>query len=192
MGTDVDLFISIGHEIARPVNEIYWSLFQYCESHGLSPEAQNVSMRIRRNGIKVDLVSGRKQLGSTDHTLFKRKRDAWAQTNVGKHIELVRESGRTREIRALKIWRQLNHLDFPSFYLELTSIAAMKQSRPGFLAANVSTVLSYLADSLLNARVIDPANTNNIISEDLDLNEKRAVANAARLSLQRNWEQVLW
>jgi len=38
----------------------------------------------------------------------------------------------------------------------------------------------------------DPANTNNVISDDLDLDEKRAVMNAARVSLQRNWEQVIW
>jgi hypothetical protein len=192
LGTDVDLFISISHAIGTPVNEIYWNLFGHCETGGLNPEAQNVSMRVVRNGIKVDLVPGRKQLGGTDHTLYKRKEDTWVQTNVGKHIELVRESGRTSEIRVVKIWRQLHRLDFPSFYLELTTIEALKQGRAGSLAANVATVFRYLAESFVNARVVDPANTNNVISDDLDLDEKRAVMNAARVSLQRNWEQVIW
>jgi hypothetical protein len=193
LGTDVDLFISLRDVPGKGVKEIYWSLFQFCADRGLKPQAQNVSIRIKCNGVQVDLVPGRKQSGNTtDHTLYRRKKDSWVQTNVLEHIKVVAGSGRTDEIRAMKIWRERNHLDFPSFYLELMTIEALKGNRSKGLAERVGEVLRHIAERFMQARVVDPANTNNVISDDLELDEKRAVMNAARISLQRPWEQVLW
>ncbi len=191
LGTDVDVFISLDH--VQTVKEIYWSLLQFCAQRGLRPQAQNVSIRVESNGLHVDLVPGRKQKGhTTDHTLYRRKKDSWVQTNVLEHIKVVASSGRADEIRALKVWRERNHLDLPSFYLELTTIEALKYTRSPSLAERVRTVLQYLANGFMQARVIDPANTNNVISDDLDLTERRAIMNAARTALQRDWEQKLW
>jgi len=193
LGTDVDIFISLRDVPRKGMKEIYWSLFQFCADRGLKPQAQNVSVRVKSNGVQVDLVPGRKQAGNTtDHTLYRRKKDSWVQTNVLQHIKVVAGSGRTDEIRAMKIWRERNHLDFPSFYLELMTIEALKGNRSNGLAERVGAVLRHIAERFMQARIVDPANINNIISDDLDLNEKRAVMNAARISLQRNWEQVIW
>jgi hypothetical protein len=46
---------------------------------------------------------------------------------------------------------------------------------------------------MTSARIEDPANTNNILSDDLTDAEKRAVAAAARASLSKQrWEEVIW
>ncbi len=201
LGTDVDLFISL--DCGQPVKDIYWSLFQFCVDRGLRPQAQDVSVRVRSNGLNIDLVPGRlrgedPRAGApaphkpAPHTLYRRKKDRRVQTDVVQHIKVVVNSGRADEIRAVKIWRERNHVAFPSFYLELTIIEVLKHNRSPSLAENVRTVLQYLADGFMQARVIDPANTNNVISDDLDLGEKRAVMNAARTALQRGWEQILW
>jgi hypothetical protein len=61
------------------------------------------------------------------------------------------------------------------------------------LAQNVITVLEYLESTFPAARVIDPANTNNIISNDYTAAEKRAIAEQAKHSRQAaTWEQVIW
>jgi hypothetical protein len=194
LGTDVDLFLSLN--TSQPVKDLYWSLFQYCADHQLRPQPQNVSIRIQSNRLNIDLVPARKQPGNTnDHTLYNRKSDSWVQTNVAEHIRVVSTSGCTTEIRALKIWRELHHLDFPSFYLELTVIAALSGNRSPSLAERVFSILGYLAQKFQNARVLDPANTNNVISNDKDLSieEKRVIALAAEKCLMmRSWEQILW
>jgi hypothetical protein len=192
IGTDVDLFISLGG--TQPVKEIYWSLFQCCVARRLNPQAQNVSVRVQSNGLNVDLVPGRKQAGKTvDHTIYKRKKDSWVQTNVAQHIRVVSNSGRTAEIRALKIWRERNRLDFPSFYLELTTIEALRGSRSYGLAARFLDILRYLTADLSRARVVDPANTNNVISDDLESEEKRAIAaTAEKCLMMRSWGDILW
>jgi hypothetical protein len=201
LGTDIDLFLSLDSN--QPVKDLYWSLFHHCEKTLQRPQVQNVSLRVQSQGIDIDLVPGRKRPGpTTDHTLYRRNKDSWVQTNIAEHIRVVRASGRIAEIRALKIWRELHHLDFPSFYLELTVIAALNGnplfgnsggSRSASLAERVFSILGYLAQKFRGARVLDPANTNNVISDDLSIEEKRAIAVAAqKCVVMRSWEQILW
>ena len=115
------------------------------------------------------------------------------QTNVVRQIRNVVLSGRTDEIRAIKIWRNLRGLDFHSFYLELTVIDALLNLSKRMLAANVETALEYIADELPRRRVIDPANTNNVVSNDLNSEGKDALASAALETLQSShWEHIIW
>ncbi len=157
------------------------------------PRQRNVSVGINFLGAKIDLVPGRLQQGvAYYHSLWKRKTGTWTQTAPAIHINKVRNSGRTREIRAIKVWRKNHNLDFPSFYLELTVLDAL--SGCGWnLAGNVQRALAYIAENLTTARVEDPANTNNVISEDLTYSEKLSVARQAQLSHEeRNWVYTIW
>lgn len=221
LGTDVDLFVSL-HDMNGPsMKEIYWGLHGFLKERGFHPAAGNVAVRVEWDGMKVDVVPGRRRANGEalmdrshlsrkergeggapsastgvtpdeDHTLYRRKADSWMQTNVGEHIRLIAGSGRRVEIRALKIWRARQGLEFPSFYLELTVLEALRGSRKK-IAENVSTVLAYLAERLEDAVVVDPANTNNYVSEDMTKSEKRAVMAAARKAIDmKRWELVLW
>jgi hypothetical protein len=194
LGTDVDVFVSLSEVAGDNMKHIYWSLFQFLADRGLRPQAQNVSVRVERNGTQVDVVPGRKQPGSAgDHTLYRRKKGSWVQTNVAEHIRLVFGSGWTREIRALKIWRERNRLKFPSFYLELTVMKALSGARAEGLAGNVSRAFEYLSDRFVRTQVVDPANSKNVVSDDLNPEEKRVIAVAARKALgMSTWDQVLW
>ena len=191
--TDVDMFISLAPNTTQTLKELYNMLLKRVREKGYNPRAQNVSIGITHNGINVDLVPAKKHQGYTsDHSLYRRKADTWTQTNVDTHIKLVSQSGRTEEIRAIKIWRQLHNIEFTSFYLELTVIEALKGRYTGQPAANVLAVLDYLSNGLVN-RVIDPANSNNVISEDLTISEKISVRSQAKTSrAKQSWGEIIW
>lgn len=177
--TDIDLFISMSDTTTNTLKEIYDTLTDAVRSAGYAPRTQNVSIRIKVNGYTVDLVPGKRQTAFTsDHSLFRTKTGTWTKTNVGTHISTVIAGGRTAESRILKLWRDQNGLDFPSFYIELTTIAALAGSY-GSLSDNVWRVFQYLRDSFANARVVDPANFANILSDDLTVAEKAAIKVAA-------------
>jgi hypothetical protein len=56
----------------------------------------------------------------------------------------------------------------------------------------VLKILEYLRDRFCTARVVDPANTNNIISDDLTAAEKAKVAAAAQQALKATtWDQIV-
>ena len=191
-GTDIDLFISLKHDTRQTLKEIYDSLFQRMSERGFPPKHQNVSMNVKVNGYSVDLVPAKKQDAySEDHSLYRRKADTWTKTNVSRHIAVVRQGGRIFESRILKLWRDQKELDFPSFYLELSTIRAL-YGRTGTLSENVWIVFQYLRDTFANARIEDPANTNNIISDDLTAAEKARVRAAAVQTLTaRDWSEIV-
>jgi hypothetical protein len=192
--TDVDLLISLSSDTPDTLRDIYNSLYQYIQRCGFSARRQDVSIGITYDSVNVDLVPARKHPGHTnDHSLYRRRGDTWTQTNVDQHISLVFNSGRTEEIRAVKIWRQLHAVDFPSIYLELTILHALYGKHSGQPATNTLAVLQYLRDSFSTARVVDPANSNNVISNELFDPGKLAVASAARTSLTKTrWEEIIW
>ena len=187
-GTDIDLFISLSSNTPDTLAQIYNSLFITLTHAGFQPKRQNVSLNIRVGAWDVDMVPAKRhsQYGA-DHSLYSNRSGSWLQTNVGKQIALVSGSGRLDEIRLLKIWRNRRGLDFPSFYLELAVIRALSGARQGNLATNIVTALEFLRDQLANARIIDPANTNNVISDTLDASGKRVVSAAAGAALRSNW-----
>ena len=191
-GTDIDLFISLKSDTTNTLKEIYTTLSNKMREKGYSPRQQNVSINVRVGPYDVDLVPAKHQGGSSeDHSLYRRRADTWTQTNVTKHISAVRNGGRLLETRIVKLWRSQKGLDFPSFYLELATINALSGSRSS-LSQNVWRTFEYLRDNFARSRIVDPANTNNIISDDLTASDKAAIAKAAAQALQAtDWNQIV-
>lgn len=191
-GTDIDLFISLSHKTPETLKQIYESLFETVKAGGYTPRRQNVSINIRVGNIDVDLVPGKQQSYlSQDHSLYRRKADTWTKTNISTHISTVIAGGRARESRILKLWRAQKGLEFPSFYVELAAINGL-EGKNGTLSSNVWTMFQYLRDTFPGARVVDPANTNNVVSDDLCNAEKAAVRAAAIQALSAsNWNHIV-
>lgn len=192
-GTDIDLFISLSEETVETLKDIYDKLFNRMNEKGYSPKRQNVSINITVNGYRVDLVPGKRQnIFSEDHSLYRRRAATWTKTNVATHLNHVRLAGRIGETRILKLWRDQKGLDFPSFYLELSVISALSGQYFGTVSTNVWKVFEYLRDTFSNARVADPANTNNIISHDLTAAERGKIKAAAERALKAsNWNEIV-
>lgn len=180
-GTDIDLFIYLSSSVTMSLKDIYNSLANTLNKNGYIVRKQNVSLGITVNGYDVDLVPAKRQ-GSygNDHSLYRRRVDTWTKTNVSNHIALISGSGRTEEIRIIKLWRKQQGIDFLSFYLELTVIEALRGKRIGDLENNVQAALLYIRDRVAIARVVDPANSSNVLSDDMTTAEKTAIASAAR------------
>ncbi|HZW05442.1 MAG TPA: nucleotidyltransferase [Candidatus Nitrosotalea sp.] len=191
---DVDLFISLKSDTPGTLATNYENLFELAQQSGWSPTRQNVSIGITLDGTKADLVPGRIQPGQVNyHSLYRRKKDSWTQTNVKLHVSTVQNSGRVDEIRALKVWRSLHGLDWPSFYLEMFVIEVLSGKLKGALAANVLATLEQIENSLTTWRIIDPANTNNCVSDDLDAAEKSRIAGVAAASRKEpQWGKIIW
>lgn len=192
--TDLDLFVSLRATTPLSIDKIYRSLARYLKKRGYSIREQNVSIGVEYKNVSIDLVPARRQPRSIyDHTIWRRKAKKWAKTNVHKHVLLVKASGRLDEIRAVKIWRKLRGLDFPSFYLELCVIKALVGYGRHRLAPNVCRVFEYLADEFEEATILDPSNSNNVVSEELTSAEKEEIATAAYQSqIEPYWADCIW
>lgn len=194
LSTDADVFISLSSTTPNTLPEIYDTLFNAFAQAGYQPRKQNVSIRAISSGYKIDLVPGKRQSQyGYDHSIYKKKGNTWAKTNVKTHVSHVANSRRLKEIKLTKIWRELNNLDFPSFYLELVVIDCLSGCSYSDLNGNFWKVLGFLIDDFLDKQYIDPANTNNVISNDLTVSEKQLIQSAAQESRRKqNWGQIVW
>lgn len=202
LASDVDYLVSLTsgcNENSGGLKSIYDSLYDKLSSNYTNTRKQNVSVRININGLEVDITPARKQTGSIhDHWLYVSKSSTRKQTNIQKHIIDVSRSGRTNEIKLIKIWRELNKLDFPSIYLEyllINNILLNKSSDISNLGNNVWHVFTELAkdyDNPLSARIVDPANSTNILSDLLSQTEKNKIISLAKIALSKSdWNQIV-
>lgn len=194
IATDLDLFISLTSTTTNSLEEIYDSLYQRLVNKGIAARKQNVSIGITYNGYKVDLVPAKRQSQyGNDHSLYRRKANSWTKTNIDTHISNVRNSGRKNEIIALKIWRENHKLNFPSIYLEMLTIEALRGRSLNAPAENFLYLLGYIRDNISSEVVLDPANSNNRLSDELSNTEKQLLAQQAKSSLyEQYWESIIW
>jgi hypothetical protein len=194
IGTDADIFLSLSSSTPGTLANMYLTLYNAVTTSGYTARKQNVSIGLTVNGYSIDLVPGRRQSQcGNDHSIYLSKTSSWTQTNVGKHIAHVQSSSRIDEIKILKVWRQLHGLEFASFFLEMAVIDALAYARVGNLAANVLTVLDHIRDNIKTVRYVDPANTNNVISDDCTATGKNTIAaQAAKSRAQQTWERIVW
>lgn len=202
--SDFDLFVSVNYLCPNSLSDIFNTLFNCLVEHGnprgLTVRRQNVSLGIKglkynNTPIDVDIVPAKQQaMNSNYHSLYKSKQDSWTQTNVRTHINHVRNSGRQNFIKLLKIWRECHRLEFPSMNLELSVLEALSGcSYDITLERGFNRVLEYLRDTFSIARLVDPSNTNNIVSNDMTNQEKMLVAQKAREAIAAtNWSSVVW
>lgn len=194
IGTDADVFISLTSSTPDTLEQIYNSLFNAFSQAGYTPRKQNVSIGITAGGYKIDWVPGKRQSQyGNDHSLYKRKTNSWTKTNVKTHVSNVGGSSRLKEIKLAKTWRQLHGLDFPSFYLELAAIDCLGGRSYSDLSGNFWEMLRFFSDEFPSKRYIDPSNTNNVISDDINLTEKTSIQSAAKISIsKKTWEEIVW
>jgi hypothetical protein len=193
LSSHVDILIALNPVPNMEMKGIYWGLVEYLTEHDLRPHTRNVSIQLQSKGLNVDLIPACRDRETSGNLLFNKRTGAAVHTDVAQHVHLVANSGRQQEICALKIWRERSGLDFPSLYLELTVLHALAEERFGQLADNVLAVLRYISTRFEQAVVRDPANSDNIVSNDLSATDKKTVAKAARAALyDENWKKILW
>ena len=204
LASDVDFLVSLTSNCnsnSGGLQSIYESLVTKMETlYPGKARKQNVSVRLNLNGLEIDVTPAKKQTGQINyHSIWVSKLRSWRQTNIQKHITDISQSGRLNEIKVLKIWREIHKIDFPSIYLEyliINNILYNKAKGLDYLAANVWFVLQELAKDSgnpLNSRIVDPANSTNILSELLTPAEKLAIKMKAKEAFSKaTWGEVVW
>lgn len=136
-------------------------------------------------GYHIDVVPGRFIEDSSDvflHVTYGDKKRI--QTNLKTHINHISNSNCVDVIKLVKLWNNRNNLTIRTFILELfvvKSLLGFRQkadSQKAFLK-----VLESFKDDFKNMELIDPANSNNVVSSIMTTSHKNLVAKAAENTL---------
>jgi hypothetical protein len=191
LSSQADVLMLLNPAPGMEIKKVFWGLFEFLSDHDQRPRTRNVSIQLPSKDIAVDVIPAFRSSGG--HTIFNKRTGKAVETDVSGHVHLVGNSGRQQEICALKIWRERNGLDFPSFYLELVALQALEHERFGQVADNVLAALRFLGNRFESLVVRDPANRDNIVSGDLSAPDKRAIVRCAQSALyDENWKKILW
>ena len=175
--SDIDLLLSYAPNTPGSLEEIQRSVADHFIPYG--SRIRNVSVRIIYKGLTVDLVPARRS--NTCDYLWQARFNTWLKTDVAEQTRYVRDSGLIDEILALKIWRRRHALRFPSFLMELAVIHALSAGGP--IAEQFTSLLRFLATDFPTTRLLDPANSNNVVSDLLTEVEKLRIARTASHSV---------
>jgi len=146
-----------------------------------------------QGGFHVDVVPGRALDNSFNYAnLHRTDTKTPLQTSIRVHIDTVSNSGRRDAIRLMKLWRKRKSVPFKkSLALELATIEGCKGCRIADLGDQVWSALKYLRDVFPSARIVDPANSNNFISDGISAADKQAIQRVAAATLQaKTWQEV--
>ncbi len=192
--TRIDFVVSLRPDAPFPIENLYTSLFATLERQRYFPVRRPVSIGVTIAGTFLDLIPARRETMSSDsHEIYSTRSGRVLKTDLTQHVLDAMAMGARDEVRILKLWRDQNGLEFPSFYLELSTYAALRRKPAGTLADNVWEVLGYLATHLVARGILDPANAANIVSEELTTAEKRDIAAAAQDARSgRPWSEIVW
>ncbi len=192
-GISIDFVVSLSPQTPFLTRQIYESLWQHLGRNGFNLERRAVSIGLRLDGATVDIVPAKRESLHNDiQEIVSTRRNTAMKTNLNHHVLDLIESGRREEIRVLKLWRDQHGLDFPSFYLELSTIAALRRRPLGELADNVWAALGYFEQLFVGRAILDPSNANNVVSAEMTTNEKMAIAAAATATrATRSWSEII-
>ncbi|BAZ18986.1 hypothetical protein NIES4071_108710 (plasmid) [Calothrix sp. NIES-4071] len=190
---DLDIVIYFPPTERRSLREIYNSVHRTLLMTGYKVNPKTVSLQLPyEGGFHIDVVPGRAQDYSYRYaTLYKNGEDSTMQTSLKVHIETIRDSGTRPIIKLLKLWKVRHLLDCKTFALEQIAIRALKGYRKDDYSVCLTQIFEFIRDNVLNIRIVDPANSNNII--EVPRETRFLLHQAAINSLNANyWSSVVW
>ena len=197
---DVDLIVPFTYDAFPNLEEMSKDLYKFFQNefkdaHKLPPRDQRVSvgMSFTRPGITIamDVVPGReiKRGGYEPErylNLYDSEEKRYFQTNIAKQIAAFKQGHDNARniIRLLKIWKyHQGKKALKGFTLELLVLRAFKDAGdklPSGLWPQLEMTLKYIRDHIENARLVDPGNSTNNLSELIPALQKTEIANAMR------------
>jgi hypothetical protein len=192
---DLDLVVYFPQTNQFTVRAFYEGVEKRLKDNKYITERHNVAIRLPyKDGFHVDVVPGRAMDDDYKYAnLYASEQDTTKQTSIKIHIDYVRNGGHQEIIKLMKLWRLRHGVPIGSFALELAIAQALYNSRSTSLEDRVLKVLEYLRDAYASARLVDPANSNNVVSDDVSGADKLGVQESARRSrAQTSWSSIIW
>jgi hypothetical protein len=190
---DLDLCIYFRRDAFSTLKEMYYDVYNALRQNYIV-NLQTVSMGLVSGNESIDIVPARKIDDSTDYAnLYDNDHNGQIQTNIPKHKEYISISEARPIIKLMKVWKFQHSIHFKSFGLELLTIRALENFNDPDYGNRVLQVLRFFRDNAKSIRLIDPANSNNIISDLIAPVDKQAIADNAYASLQKKYlNEIIW
>ncbi len=184
---DLDIVLYFPDTTDGSIQNIYDKVARYLGSSNYSIMPKNAAIRVlKRDNYHIDVVPAKRIKDSEDLAILRDKEKKWIQTSVIRHIASIREFGRRDVIKLLKLWKVRYEIEFPSFILEQLIIRALKNNLKLPLNDAIIEVFEFVSENMESIRLVDPANSNNILTDSISAYDKDVIAQFAGWVLKEN------
>jgi len=197
---DLDVVCYFPHNDSRTIKEIREDVAIHLRtkyvmhSKSSAERITNLKGETAPLAYHIDVVSGRFIENTNDVFLNVAYGDKERmQTNLKTHIDHIAKSGCVPVIRLVKVWSHRNNINIKTFVLELFIVEILSGSQSkNDLRVSFLTVMEGLKNKFKSIQLIDPANTNNIVSRLMSDFEKTQIVQAAENAFNKidNIDQV--
>jgi len=186
---DFDIIIPFKRNSYNSLEEMYTSVYNilYKQYAGYNVEVRKqkrslgITFFLNETELHFDIVPGREVNDyklDKNLNLFVRPDNFWSnpsriKTNLDAHRNLTKNRPEERKVvKLVKLYRDLCHSNIHSTLLQNITVKAFEnQEASSSLSNNFIHTLEYIAEKLPILKVVDPANTNNILTENVSSNE---------------------
>ena len=191
---DLDLVVYWANDCGFTLKDIYDAVGDALKKNWKVVRSKNVAWELPFDGgFHIDVVPGRALNATFKYAnLYRTDTTTSLQTSIKVHIDTVRNSGRRDAIRLMKLWRRRKDVPFKkSLALELITIDGCSGVPTDNLEKQMLAAFRHISENILTTRLVDPANTNNVISDDISYADKLVIQGAAKAALDAQyWSQV--
>ncbi|RYY87997.1 MAG: nucleotidyltransferase [Chitinophagaceae bacterium] len=203
---DMDLVVPFKKEGADTLKNTYESLYKYYNEDyrkkdptllEVKDQKVAIGLTFHVNGklLDLDVVPGREvneYEKDGDLNLFVNEKmgiigkSSYLKTNIEKQIQNIKGNSESRDvIKLLKIWKRRNNQQAKSFALELISIRALEAySGKNDPWSKLKHTIEFIRDNIQTIRLVDPGNSNNVVSDALETFQKEGISNSMKWMLE--------
>jgi predicted nucleotidyltransferase len=191
-GSDIDIQLHFKRGFGSIAN-VYDTVSDYVFDELKIKEIKEIREQKHSIGIEIQLENEVKRIdiiptrlienGKNDVHLFVNKigffeKPTYKKTNPVKQMLSLKLNYREQRIvRLLKVWKIENNLKIKSIYLEwLAKKSFLSRPITNKIEEDLNNVIYFIARNIEFIRIVDAANSNNIISNTLTSDEKRSIS----------------
>lgn len=125
--------------------------------------------------------------------LFNRNLESRFRTSVKKQVNYVKKSRRQDTIRLMKLWKKRKSVPIKTFILENLVIEGCKGIGRSLIEPQLNAAFKYIEDNINSIRITDPANPQNLITNDINREQKNRIRRLATQAIDaESWNHIFF
>ena len=194
-GYDLDIVLYWPSDSPYSLESLYRAAESVLDRNWRTVIKKKVGLEIPFQGdFHIDVIPGKFSSSDENYAyLYNNRTGGRFQTSIYVQVDYVKNSRRQDAIRLMKLWKMRKNVPIKTFIIESCVIERCKGYDRSKLEPQLLAAFRYIRDNIQNTKIVDPANSNNIISEDVTKEQKNRIRKLAIQAIEAQyWNQVFF
>lgn len=192
---DLDIILYWAPDAPYTLQNLYKRVGSVLQKNWKCVKSKRVGWELPFEGdFHIDVIPGKESSKDSQYAyLYNRKTGGRFQTSIKIQINYVQNSRRQDAIRLMKLWKKRKNVPIKTFILEQMVIEGCKALSRNTLEPQLDATFEYIKDNITTKKIFDPANSQNIISNEISIEQKNRIRKLASQAINADkWSQIFY